>query len=80
MPRFFVNYQIQGTATDVIEAATKEEAESIVEARVDSDSFEPDLEIIDDVNWRISELHSVIRDGKPLNTTYVLDSDTRVSA
>lgn len=75
MPRFFVSYTISGSASEVIEAVSKEEAESAIDAKINADDFEIDLERVEDVDFYMQELHPVIRDGKHINVTQVRDTD-----
>jgi hypothetical protein len=77
MPRFFVDYTISGRATATIEADSMEEARAKVEEEAYAEDFDIDLDAIDDVDFRIQELHPVTRDGKEIWTTYVRDSDKR---
>lgn len=80
MPRFFVTYQIHGTATEVIDAESLEAANDMIEAKVEDDTFEPDVECIESLDFHLSKLHPVIRDGKHIHTTYPRDTDVHVPA
>ena len=77
MARFLVNYTFQGRASETVEAASKEEAEAAIEAKVNRADFELDPDDIDDVDFDVRELHPVTRGGKEIWTTYVSASDMR---
>lgn len=77
MPRFVIDYTFRGRAMDIIEASSKEEAEAIINAKVNRDDFDIDADEIDDVDFRVTEMHPVTRDGKEVWTTYVKPSDVR---
>jgi len=79
MATFSVTYTVHGTMTDIIEAASKEDAEAIADANCNEDGWEPDLDTIDDAYFSVSQMHSVIRDGKKIKTTYVRATDERVA-
>ncbi|MEL4072256.1 hypothetical protein WKW50_19125 [Ochrobactrum sp. GPK 3] len=77
MARFMVNYTFHGRSSKTIEASSKEEAEELTCAEVERDDFELDADEIDDVDFTVSELHPVTRDGREIWTNYVRDSDQR---
>lgn len=81
MPKFLIEYRITGRRTDYIEADSKEHAEEIADAMIEDDTKEEhflDLEEADDIDYSISEMFSVIRDGQRISTTYVRATDERV--
>lgn len=80
MPKFAVTYRVHGTAHHVIEAASKEDLEEKLAAEAESDDFEIDIDDFDDVDFTISEMHPVTRDGREIWTTYVMKTDVRSHA
>ncbi|MCE7028448.1 DpnD/PcfM family protein [Jiella avicenniae] len=76
MARFIVSYTFHASASDSIEAASKEEAERLVSERIEADDFQLDADEIDDVDFSVQEFHPVTRDGKQMWTTHVRDGDT----
>lgn len=82
MPRFLVTYRVTGRITDYIEADSKEHAEELVLAKASSDEHEEaflDLEEANDIDWDISQMHKVVRDGNVIHTTYVRETDELVA-
>ncbi|MBA8838144.1 hypothetical protein [Ochrobactrum sp. RH2CCR150] len=77
MARFIINYTFHGRSSKTIEASSKEEAEELTWAEVERDDFEIDADEIDDVDFTVSEMHPVTRDGREIWTTYVRDGDQR---
>ncbi|MDH0125450.1 hypothetical protein N7376_15690 [Brucella intermedia GD04153] len=77
MARFIINYTFHGRSSKTIEASSKEEAEELTWAEVERDDFEIDADEIDYVDFTVSELHPVTRDGREIWTNYVRDSDRR---
>lgn len=77
MAKFSVSYTFHGRASETIEAANLEEAEAIIEAKVEDDNFDIDADTIDDVTFDVREMHPVTRDGRELWTTYVKADDVR---
>jgi hypothetical protein len=77
MPKFSVQYRVNGTMTDIIEADTIEEAQTMAHDRVEAEDWEPDLEEFDVDDVYVQEMHRVVRDGKPIFTTYVRTTDER---
>ncbi|SFB52576.1 hypothetical protein SAMN03159496_04666 [Rhizobium sp. NFR07] len=77
MAKFLIDYRFQGRSTEVVEAPSKEDAEAMIEAKVDKDDFHIDAEEIDDVDYSVAEMHPVTRDGKEIWTTYVRSGDQR---
>jgi hypothetical protein len=75
MGKFSVQYHIIGTMTEIIEADTLEEAKKIAHDKASSDAWDPDPDEIDVDDIYVQEMHRVIRDGKPLWTTYVRATD-----
>lgn len=80
MPEFWVDMRVHGRMTMTIEADSVAEAEEKLTALVNDDNWEADLEDVDDVNWHVSELIPVLREGKRIKTTYVRAGDVRVEA
>lgn len=76
MARFIIEYRISGTYTETVEAESKEAAEKMANANCENEDWVPDLDSIDDVNFYTQEMHRVVRDGKPVWTTYVRATDT----
>lgn len=76
MPKFFVNYTFHASASDLIDADSEEEARRIIEARVEDDAFDLDAETIDDVDFTITEMKPITRDGRKIWSGYVRDTDT----
>lgn len=77
MARFCVDYTFHGRTTETIEAASLEEAQAQIEAKVEDDNFDPGTDEIDDVSFNIQEMHPITRDGRELWTTYVRTGDVR---
>jgi hypothetical protein len=77
MARFIVNYTFHGRATRDINAASLDEAKDMVGREIESDYLDIDADSIDDVDFTISEMHPVTRDGREIWTTYVLKTDVR---
>lgn len=77
MARFMVSYTFHGRASETIEAETLEAAQGIVEAKVNKDDFDLDADEIDDVDFRVAEMHPVTRDGREIWTTYMRSDDQR---
>ena len=78
MPEYFVDVRVQGRMTMLITADGKAAAEAQLFDQVNDDNWSPDLEDVDDVNWHISELIPVIREGKRVKTTFVRAGDVRI--
>lgn len=76
MARFIVNYNFHGRCSIPIEASSLEEAQAQVERELESDNFELDADEIDDVQYYISEMHPVTRDGQKIWTNYLRPDDT----
>jgi len=76
MPKFSVQYRVSGTMTDIIEAESKEAAEKIANDACDADGWEPCFDSCEVDDIYIQEMRRVFRDGKPIWTTYVRDTDT----
>lgn len=77
MARFFVEYSIRGRASRTIDAESLEAATARIEAEVDDDNFDIDLDDIDDLDFDVREMHPVTRGGRELWTTYVQKDDVR---
>lgn len=77
MGKFVVNYTIHGRTSRTVEAETLGAARERVASEVERDDFEIDVDDFDDVDFTVSEMHPVTRNGKELWTTYVMPSDTR---
>lgn len=77
MPRFSVNYTFKGRANAIIEAESLEDAKAQIEAEIEKDDFDLDADEIDDVDFYVSELHPVTRDGREIWTTYLRETDIR---
>lgn len=77
MPKFMVNYTFSGRGCETIEAETVEAAEELVETKTNRDDYEPDADELEIVDFSVSELHPVTRDGRELWTTYVMKGDVR---
>jgi len=77
MAKFMVNYTFSGRGCGTVEADTQEAAEALVEAKINRDDYEPDADELEIVDFSVSELHPVTRDGKEIWTTYVKTSDQR---
>jgi len=77
MKKFSVNYTISGRASAIIMAESKEEAEAKVDAEVNADDFDMDLDEIYSVDTHIQEMHPVTRGGKEIWTTYIMPDDVR---
>ena len=80
MPKFMVTYNIRGTMTDIIEAETLGAAEVVADENCNNENWDPDIDTIDDVDFQVQKMHSVIRDGKRISTTYVRAGDELVAA
>lgn len=72
-----VSYTFHGRASETIEAESLEVAQGVIEEKVNKDDFDLDAEEIDDVDFRVAEMHPVTRDGRELWTTYVRSGDQR---
>ena len=77
MARFLVNFRVSGRASDCIEADNLDDAERIIEERVNNDNFDVDLEEVDDVDFTVAQLHPVTRNGREIWTTLILVNDVR---
>ena len=77
MPKFMVDYTFHARSTDFIEASSKEEAESAIDAKINADDLDLDADEIDDVDFTIHEMHPVTRGGKEIWVTHVREGDTR---
>jgi hypothetical protein len=77
MAKFCISYTIQGQATETVEADDEATARATIEARVEADDFDIDLDDIHDVDFTISEMHPVTRDGCEVWTTYIRTGDVR---
>lgn len=77
MAKFMVNYTFHGRGCETIEADTAEAAEELVEKKTNRDDYEPDADELEIVDFSVSELHPVTRDGKEIWTTYVMSGDVR---
>lgn len=77
MGKFYVSYRFQATSSETIEAESLEEAEAIIEAKAYQDDFDPGTEDIDDLNFEVTAMHPITRDGREIWTTYVRAGDTR---
>jgi hypothetical protein len=78
MARFSVDYTITGRMNEIIEAESEDAAREIAQANAENEDWFPDLDSIDDVNFHMSRLHRVQRDGVTLSTTYVRPTDVRL--
>lgn len=74
--RFSVSYTFKGSATEIIEAGSQEEAEAIVGEKVEDENFEIEADSIDDVDFFIQQMHPVTRDGREIWTTWIKGGDT----
>ena len=77
MARFYVTYRFRATSSEEVEAESLEAAEVLIEAKVDRDDFEPDVDDISDVDFEVQQMHPITRDGRELWTTYIRPGDTR---
>ncbi|OAM78195.1 hypothetical protein [Devosia elaeis] len=77
MAKFCISYTVRGRATETVEADDEATARAAIEARVEADDFELDLDEIDDVDFTINEMHPVTRDGREVWTTYIRTGDVR---
>lgn len=77
MANFAVTYRVRGSASDIVEAETLDAAKAIIDARVNAYDFEVDLDSVDDVDFSVSEMHAITRDGKHMWSTYVRPTDIR---
>lgn len=77
MAKFMVNYTFSGRGCETIEAETAEAAEELVEKKTNCDDYEPDADELEIVDFSVSELHPVTRDGKEIWTTYIQFGDKR---
>lgn len=75
MAKFSVRYDVQGSVTDIIEADNIDEARAIANAKAEDENTEFDLDTIDDVNVRVSEMYPVVRNGRKIWTTYIMKTD-----
>lgn len=77
MGRFMVSYTYQGRGSEVVEAETLEDAERLVEEKVNRDDFEPEDDELEIEHFDVAELHPVTRGGKEIWTTYIQSGDKR---
>lgn len=77
MPRFLINYTFKARGSETIEAESQEDAESIIEDRLDEGGFDPPVDDYDDIDFTAVEMHPVTRDDREIWTSYVRASDTR---
>lgn len=77
MAKFMVNYTFSGRGCETVDADTRDAAEALVEAKINSDDYEPDADELEVVDVSLSELHPVTRDGKEIWTTYIKQDDQR---
>jgi hypothetical protein len=77
MPKFSVRYTFHGRSSTFIEAESLDAAKSKIDADIERDDFELDADELDDVDYNISEMHPVTRDGREIWTTNVRDGDIR---
>ncbi|NZD50510.1 hypothetical protein [Rhizobium leguminosarum] len=77
MGKFNVDYTFHGRASRTIEADSLEDAKAKIDEEVNRDDFEIEPDDIDDIDFRVTEMHPVTRDGRELWTTYVRAGDVR---
>jgi len=77
MPKFTIDYTFNATATEIIEAATLEDAERIIDDKINDEDFIPDADSVDDIDFTVREMHPVTRDGREMWTTRVWATDVR---
>ena len=77
MQKFMVNYTISGRACQTFEAESIESLRAKIDAEVERDDFDIDMDDIDAVDFDIKDLHPVTRDGREVWTTYVGQGDIR---
>lgn len=77
MPKFYIDYTFSARASAIRYADSKEALEAILESEVNDDGFELDPDEIDYIDFRVTEMHPVTRDGKEIWTTYVKQTDRR---
>ena len=77
MVKFSISYTVRGRATDIIEAEDEAAARATIEARLESDDFDIDLDDVDDVDFTIHEMHPVTREGREVWTTHIRTGDVR---
>ena len=77
MAKFSVSYTVHGRATETVEAVDEATARATIEARIEADDFDIDLDDIDDVDFTINEMHPVTREGREVWTTYIRVGDVR---
>lgn len=77
--KFLVEYHVSGTMTDVIETEeSHDELSERIENEVNEDDWEADLDRIDDIDFHVTEMFLIERDGKRSWTTYVRETDKRI--
>lgn len=80
MKKFMVEYTFRGRATDMITAASQEEAELQVENQLDDEEFDvaemAEYTNIDD--YTVREMFRVKRGEQVIWTTYVFPTDIRI--
>lgn len=79
MPKFIIEYDVRGKCTDTIEAKSKEEATKYAVERLKDDENFIDLEELTDVDYSISEMFKVKRNGQVIQTTFIRATDVRIA-
>lgn len=77
MKKFHVSYRFHARCEDIVEAESEEALTDKIEADLCKSDFHLDPDEVDDVDYDITEMHPVTRDGKEIWTTYVQASDVR---
>jgi hypothetical protein len=79
MKTFAVEYRIEGIISELVEAETIEEAREIAAKRREAEDFGLELDEVHDVDMGPPlEMFDILRDGRPMKTTYVRESDVLV--
>ena len=77
MPKFSVRYTFHGRSSTIVEAESLNAAKAKIDSDIERDDFELDADEIDDVDYDISELHPVTREGREIWTSYIHQNDIR---
>lgn len=77
MAKFHVSYSFHGRTERTIEAESKEALEAKIEAEIEREDFEIDADEIDSIDYHVTEMHPVVRDGREVWTTYIRATDVR---
>ncbi len=77
MPKFHVSYRFRARCEDIVDAESQQALEDQIEAELCKDDFYLEADEVDDVDYTISEMHPVTRDGKEIWTTYIKPTDLR---